>query len=158
MSGFLTAPLCWQPLGRRTDSAAAPSSRIVDRHGRLLYEVIDPHLGKHTPLPLDEIPLALRQATIATEDASFYTNPGVDLKGILRAAWINVRGGDVLAGGSTITQQVARNLLMSPEERFERSMVRKLRESILAWRLARTYSKDEILALYLHEIYYGNRA
>jgi len=144
--------------GELPERAAAPSSRIVDRHGRLLYEVIDPHLGKHSPLPLDEIPLALRQATVATEDASFYTNPGVELKGIVRAAWINLRGGDVLAGGSTITQQVARNLLMSPKERFERTLVRKLRESILAWRLARIYSKDQILALYLNEIYYGNMA
>ena len=120
--------------------------------------MIDPHLGKHSPLALDEIPLALQQATVATEDASFYTNPGVELRGILRALWINLRGGDVLAGGSTITQQVARNLLLSPEERFERTLTRKLRESILAWRLARTYSKDEILALYLNEIYYGNMA
>ena len=138
--------------------AIAPTTKIYDRHGRLLYEIIDPHAGKHTPLPLDEIPLQLRQATIATEDANFYTNPGVDLRAILRAVIINLRGGEVLSGGSTITQQLARNLLLSPEERFERTLTRKLRESILAWRLARTYSKDEILALYLNESYYGNLA
>ncbi len=138
--------------------AAAPSSKIVDRYGRLLYEVIDPHLGKHSPLALDDIPLALRQATIATEDASFYTNPGVDARGILRALWINLRGGDVLSGASTITQQIARNMLMSPEERSQRTLTRKLREWILAWRLTRTYSKDDILALYLNEVYYGNMA
>ena len=140
------------------DKAIAPSTKIYDRHGRLLYEIIDPHVGKHTPLPLDELPLHLRQATIATEDANFYTNPGVDLRAILRALIINLRGGEVLSGGSTITQQLARNLLLSPEERFERTLTRKLRESILAWRLARTYSKDEILALYLNEVYYGNVA
>jgi penicillin-binding protein 1C len=144
--------------GELPHRAAAPSSKIYDRHGQLLFEVIDPHLGKHSPLALTDIPLAMQQATIATEDASFYTNPGVDVRGILRATWINLRGGDVLAGGSTITQQVARNLLLSPEERMQRTLVRKLRESFLAWRLARTYTKDEILALYLNEIYYGNMA
>ncbi len=135
-----------------------PTTKIYDRRGRLLYEIIDPHAGKHTPLPLDEIPLYLRQATIATEDANFYANPGVDFRAILRAVVINLRGGEVLSGGSTITQQLARNLLLSPQERFERSLTRKLRESILAWRLARAYSKDDILALYLNEIYYGNLA
>jgi len=134
------------------------SSRILDRNGRLLYEIADPHAGRHVPVPLEEIPLYCRQATVATEDANFYTNPGVDLRGILRAVWINLRGGEVLAGGSTITQQVARNLLLSPQERSQRTLLRKLRESILAWRIARTFSKDEVLALYLNEVYYGNLA
>jgi penicillin-binding protein 1C len=136
----------------------ALSSRILDRRGRLLYEVADPHAGRHTPVPLEEIPLACQQATIAAEDANFYANPGVDVEGILRALWINLRGGEVLAGGSTITQQVARNLLLAPQERSRRTLARKLRESILAWRIARTYSKDEVLALYLNEVYYGNLA
>jgi len=140
------------------ERVAVPSSFVLDRHGQLLYEVIDPHLGKHAPLPTDQIPLALRQATIATEDASFYTNPGIDLRGILRAAWIDLRGGQVVAGGSTITQQVVRTLLLSPEERTERTLTRKLREALLAWRLTRAYSKDEILALYLNQVYYGNLA
>ena len=134
------------------------SSRILDRNGRLLYEIADPHAGRHVPVPLEEIPLYCRQATVATEDADFYTNPGVDLRGILRAVWINLRGGEVLAGGSTITQQVARNLLLSPQERTQRTLLRKLRESIMAWRIARTFSKDEVLALYLNEVYYGNLA
>ncbi|MBC7249421.1 MAG: penicillin-binding protein 1C [Anaerolineae bacterium] len=137
---------------------AVPSTLIYDRQERLLYEIIDPHGGKHTPLPLSDIPPALQQATIATEDANFYSNPGVDAWGILRALWINLRGGEVLAGGSTITQQLARNLLLDPQERGERTLTRKLRESILAWRLARTYSKDEILAFYLNQTYYGNLA
>ena len=137
---------------------SAPSTRILDRQGRLLYEIIDPHAGHHQPLSLDEIPLACQQATIATEDANFYANPGVDLAGILRAAWINLRGGEVLAGGSTITQQLTRNLLLDPQERAERTLKRKLRESLLAWRIARRYDKDEILTLYLNETYYGNLA
>ncbi|PWH17610.1 MAG: penicillin-binding protein [Ardenticatenia bacterium] len=137
---------------------SAPSTRIYDRNGRLLYEILDPHKGAHTPVPLRAIPKACIQATLATEDASFYTNPGVDLWAILRALWINLRGGEVLSGGSTITQQLARNLLLAPEERSRVSLERKLREAILAWRLARTYSKDEILTIYLNETYYGNLA
>ncbi len=136
----------------------APSSTIYDRHGRLLYEITDPHVGRHHRIPLQDIPVYLRQATIATEDASFYSNPGVDLRAVVRAIWINLRGGEILSGGSTITQQVARNLLLSPEERAQRTLTRKLRESILAYRLARTFSKDRILELYLNQTYYGNLA
>ncbi len=143
---------------RLYERAAAPSTRIYDRKGRLLYEILDPHGGAHTPLSLEEIPPACVNATIATEDASFYHNPGVDAWAIVRALWINLRGGEILSGGSTITQQLARNLLLSPEERARISLERKLREAILAWRLARTYSKDEILTLYLNEMYYGNLA
>ncbi len=137
---------------------AAPSTKILDRNGRLLYTISDPHTGRHTPVPLSDIPLACRQATIATEDANFYSNPGVDVVAILRAVWINARGGEVLSGGSTITQQLARNLLLSPKERTQRTLTRKLRESILAWRLARVYTKDQVLQLYLNEANYGNLA
>jgi 1A family penicillin-binding protein len=138
--------------------AVAPSTTLYDRRGRVLYEIMDPHVGRHQPVPLAEIPAWLRRATVATEDASFYENPGVDLRAILRAVWINLRGGEVLSGGSTITQQLARNLLLSPQERSERTLTRKLRESILAYRLARTLSKDQILELYLNQTYYGNLA
>ena len=143
---------------RLYERAAAPSTRIYDRDGRLLYEILDPHSGAHTPISLAEVPPACADATIATEDASFYSNPGVDFWAILRALWINIQGGEILSGGSTITQQLARNLLLSPEERIEISLERKLRETILAYRLARTYSKDEILTLYLNESNYGNLA
>jgi 1A family penicillin-binding protein len=143
---------------RLYERAAAPSTRIYDRRGRLLYEILDPHGGAHAPISLADVPLACVEATVATEDASFYSNPGVDLWAIVRALWINLRGGEILSGGSTITQQLARNLLLLPEERTEISLERKLRESILAWRLARTYTKDEILTLYLNETYYGNLA
>ncbi len=143
---------------RLYERTAAPSTRIYDRQGRLLYEILDPHGGAHTPVPLSEIPQACIDATIATEDASFYANPGVDGWAIVRAVWINLRGGEILSGGSTITQQLARNLLLSPEERAQVTLERKLRESILAWRIARTYGKDEILTLYLNETYYGNLA
>jgi 1A family penicillin-binding protein len=136
----------------------APSSRVLDRHGRLLYEIADPQLGRHTSIPLAQMPDYLKNATIATEDANFYSNPGVDAAGVLRALWINLQGGDTLAGGSTITQQVARNLLLDAGERNERTLRRKLRESILAWQLTGRYSKDQILELYLNETYYGHLA
>ena len=138
--------------------ASAPSTRLLDRHGRVLYEISDPHQGRHTPIKFDDIPAACREATIATEDANYYAHPGVDVTGIARALWINLQGGEVLSGGSTITQQLARNLLLSPDERIQRTLTRKLRESILAWRMTQHFSKDDILALYLNEAYYGNLA
>ncbi len=138
--------------------ASAPSTRILDRHGRVLYEISDPHQGRHTPVKFNDIPQYCREATIATEDANYYTHPGVDVGGILRAIWINLQGGEILSGGSTITQQLARNLLLSPDERSQRTLTRKLREAILAWRITQTFSKDDILALYLNEAYYGNLA
>lgn len=155
-SGWLLAGL---PSPRAVEERLlVPSVRITDKNGRLLYDVIDAHSGRHTHLPLHNIPLTLQQATIATEDKNFYRNPGVDIAGIGRAFWINLRGGEVLAGGSTITQQVARNLLLDDEERTQRTLRRKLRESWLAWRMARTYGKDEILTLYLNQMYYGAMA
>ena len=135
-----------------------PSVRITDRHGRLLYDLLPEQGGRHAVLPLESIPLALRQATIATEDRSFYTNPGVDLRGVARAVWQYLSQGQVLSGGSTLTQQVARNLLMEQGERQQRSLHRKLREMILAWQLTRRLEKDEILALYLNQTYYGGMA
>lgn len=140
-----------------TDQFIIPSVRITDRHGRLLYDVVDANNGRQLNLPLEQIPATLKLATIATEDRNFYTNPGVDLEGITRAFWINLRGGEVLAGGSTITQQVTRNLLL-PDERGERTVKRKLRESWLAWRVAREFNKDDILAMYLNQSYYGGLA
>jgi 1A family penicillin-binding protein len=137
---------------------SAPSSKVYDRYGRLLFEFPPPHTGRHSPVALDEMPEALQQALIATEDATFYQNPGVDGWAILRAVWINVRGGEILSGGSTLTQQLARNLLMSPDERYQQTLTRKLREAILAWRISRNYTKDQILELYLNEIYFGNLA
>jgi penicillin-binding protein 1C len=141
-----------------------PSVRITDRFGRTLYEVLPEEGGRHAVVPLDAIPLELQQATIATEDRDFYTHPGVDLRAIVRALWIDIKasiaGGELETpvGGSTITQQVARSLLLTEEERIERSLRRMLRESILAWQLTRNFTKDEILALYLNQTYYGGLA
>lgn len=138
--------------------AAAPSTNIFDRNGVLLYQITDPHQGSHTPLTLEQIPQACVNATIATEDATFFTNPGFDMWAMLRALIANLQHGEIVSGASTITQQLARNLLFSPAERTEISLTRKLREVILAWRLTLTYSKEQILTLYLNEASYGNLA
>ncbi|MBN2304307.1 MAG: PBP1A family penicillin-binding protein [Anaerolineae bacterium] len=137
---------------------ALPSTRIYDRQGRLLYQIADPDTGLNRVVALDDLPGCMIDATIATEDANFYSHPGVDIEGVVRALWINVKGGEVVAGGSTITQQVARNLLFDAAQRSERTLQRKLREGVLALQLTREYSRDEILALYLNQTYYGNLA
>jgi len=140
------------------DHALASSNLFLDHKGKLLYEMIDTDGGYHRPVDLEEIPLLLRQAVIATEDATFYHNPGVNLRAIARALWYNLREGRVVSGGSTITQQLARNLLLTPEERYQVTWQRKAREAMMAYHLTRTLSKDEILELYLNEAYFGNMA
>jgi len=134
------------------------SIRIVDRNGRLLYELLSTDNGRHIRVDFEDIPASLVNATIATEDVNFYQNPGVDLWGIFRAIWIDIKGGQVIAGGSTITQQLARNLLLDSSERNQKTIQRKLREIYLAWRLSQLYSKNEILTLYLNHTYYGGLA
>src|SRR5207248_6024249 len=95
-----------------------------------------------------------RKATVAIEDHRFYEHGGVDYQGILRAAWSDLRAGHVVQGGSTITQQLVRNLYISKERTFKR----KLKEACLAIKLSRRWSKDRILAEYMNQVYYGNHA
>jgi membrane peptidoglycan carboxypeptidase len=137
---------------------SSPSIRITDRNGKLLYEAFQQNGGRHLSVKSDQIPYALKAATVATEDRSFYSNSGVDWRGIIRAGWINLKQGRIVAGGSTITQQIARNLLLGNEEKNERTVVRKIKEIILALELARYYSKEELLTLYLNHTYYGAMA
>jgi 1A family penicillin-binding protein len=134
------------------------STFIYDRNGEVLYEIFDPNGGRRTMVPISEMPQHLIAATLATEDANFYQNPGFDLRAIFRAVWQNFRGQSVLSGASTITQQLIRITLFDFEERFERSPERKVREIILAYKLSQMFSKDEILERYLNEINYGNLA
>lgn len=134
------------------------TTRILDRNGNQLYEIIDPSAGRRTYVPLDKISPYLLAATIATEDKEFYSHPGFDVWAIARAFYQNYQGGEIVSGASTLTQQVARNLLFSQEERNMRTYDRKIREAVLAAELTRVYSKDEILELYVNESYYGNRA
>jgi len=134
------------------------TTRILDRNGNLLYEIIDPNAGRRTYVPLERISPNVVAATIATEDKDFYSHPGFDPGAIVRALWDNYRTQGQGGGASTITQQLARNLLLSPEERVQRTYTRKAREIILAAEITRRYTKDEIIELYLNENYYGNLA
>ncbi|MFQ5854806.1 MAG: transglycosylase domain-containing protein [Anaerolineae bacterium] len=132
------------------------TTRIYDRRGKLLDEVYGE--GRRTWVPLDEIPEALKQATIATEDKTFYSNTGIDPLAIGRAFWQNVQAGAVVSGGSTITQQLVRLIVFPYEQRIQQTISRKVNESLLATRLTQMWSKDKILETYLNEIYYGHRA
>lgn len=132
------------------------TTRIYDRNGNVLYEINDPSAGRRTYVPLDQISPFVIAATIATEDKAFYSHPGFDVIALARALWVNYTTGGQGGGASTITQQLARILLLSPEERYEHTLQRKAREIILAAEITRRYSKDEILELYLNEIYYSN--
>jgi penicillin-binding protein 1C len=134
------------------------TTRILDRNGNILYEIIDPNEGRRTFVPLEKISPYLVAATIATEDKEFYNHPGFDILAIARAFWANYTSGGIVSGASTITQQLARTLLLAPEEAITQSYQRKAREVVLAAELTRRYSKDEILELYLNENYYSNMA
>jgi 1A family penicillin-binding protein len=134
------------------------SSQIYDREGSLLWELIPPTAGRRTWVPLSRVSPYLQQATIATEDRFFYANVGVDPIAVVRAIYYNVTEGKIVSGGSTITQQLARNVLLSPEERSQETVSRKVREAVLAMELFRRYPKDKILEIYLNQIYYGNLA
>jgi penicillin-binding protein 1A len=126
-------------------------SRVFDQSGSLLREF---YVEKRFLVTLDQIPDVVIQAILATEDARFEEHPGVDLVGIGRAAIKNLFDWGVVEGGSTITQQLAKSLFLSPE----RSIDRKIREAILAIRIEQTYSKREILNFYLNQIYFGEGA
>jgi len=144
--------------GLKERASQFETTRIYDRNNQLLYEVLDPSAGRRTYIPLNQISPNVIAATIATEDKEFYAHPGFDPIAITRALVANYTTGQVVSGASTITQQLARALLLAPNERTEISVRRKAREIILAAEITRRYTKDEILELYLNEIYYGNLA
>jgi penicillin-binding protein 1A len=102
-------------------------------------------------LTVGELPKPLTQAVLAIEDRRFYEHGGVDPRGVLRAVYANLAAGRLAQGGSTLTQQLAKNLFLTPE----RSLERKLKELVLAFRLERRFSKDELLAIYLNRVYLG---
>ena len=131
------------------------TTRILDRNGGILYEIVDPNAGKRTYVPLDRISPYLIAATIATEDKEYYNHPGFDVFALGRALYTNYTSGEIVSGASTITQQLARMLLLS-DERFVQSYERKAREIILAAEITRRYTKEQVLELYLNEIFYGN--
>ncbi|RMG73983.1 MAG: hypothetical protein D6711_09915 [Chloroflexi bacterium] len=134
------------------------STFIYDRNGEPLYEVFNE--GRRTNVDLQEMPQYLIDATIAIEDDSFYNNIGIDIGATLVAflQYLGASPDENTPGGSTITQQLVRNVLFDPEYRAERSPQRKAEEIMLAIALTARKSKDDILELYLNEIYYGNLA
>jgi 1A family penicillin-binding protein len=137
---------------------AFKSAQIYDRKGTLLWEFYDSEGGRRTVVPISDISQSLIDATLAAEDANFYENPGVDLKGIVRAVFQNLQADETVSGASTITQQLVRNVILDPQERAQRNMSRKIREGLLAYQLTQKYSKTDILQMYLNEVYYGNLA
>jgi len=129
---------------------AAQSVQIYDRTGKILLSEAAGD-KQRSILRREEIPNRARQATIAIEDASFYNHGAFEWKGVLRAVTVNVVRGKLAQGGSTITQQLARNALLTPEK----TITRKIKEGVLAVKLEQHYTKDEILDLYLNHIPYG---
>ena len=140
-------------------SQNAGGAQIYDRNGNLLYTFSDDLSGLRQPVPLSEVSPYLIQATVDTEDSSFYSNPGINIKGLLRAAYENFFPGnlDFLqgSGGSSITQQLVKNIYIPEADRSKRSISRKIKETVYAMELTKRYSKDQILEWYLNQIPYG---
>lgn len=127
------------------------STKILDRNGKALYDIFDNE--RRTPINIADMPLYLKQATVAVEDKNFYSHNGFDILGTLRGlSRFFTRG--YAQGGSTLTQQLVKNVLLNSE----RSALRKIKEFVLAVQIERKYSKDEILQMYLNEAPYGGTA
>ena len=126
-------------------------TRIYSADKVLLAELF---IEKRDPVPLKDIPHYLKAALIATEDRKFYKHSGVDIKGILRAIIKNIWAGEYVEGASTITQQLAKTLFLTPKK----TIIRKMKEAVLSFQLERRYTKDEILKLYLNQVYFGSGA
>jgi penicillin-binding protein 1C len=134
-----------------TTREIAQTTKIYDRNGSLLYQIYANQ--NRTIVPLSSIPNSLKNATVAIEDKDFYKNPGFDLMAIARAAIADLSG-QPLQGGSTLTQQLIKSTLLTPE----RSITRKVKEIILAFWSERIYSKNQILEMYLNQVPYGGTA
>ena len=149
--GFLTAsPNTRSNLAE--DIVPPASSQIYDIHGN---EIANIHAAENRrPIGINEIPKNLQNAFIAVEDNRFYDHIGIDPRGIVRAIWANIRGRTVTEGGSTITQQLAKNAYLTQD----RTLKRKVQEVFLALQLERQYTKQEILELYMNQIYFGQGA
>lgn len=118
------------------------------------HKIAEFYRERRIVVPVNRMPQKLIQAFVAAEDAAFFEHDGLDFASIFRAALKNIRAGGIVQGGSTITQQVAKSLLLTPERKFSR----KFKEAILAWRIEQNFSKREILHLYLNQIYLGHGA
>lgn len=149
--GIFTATMNTKP-GLAADIRPPASSQIYDMNGNLIANIHA--VENRVPVTLNKIPKNLQNAFIAVEDARFYDHCGVDPRGILRALWSNITNRGVAEGGSTITQQLAKNAYLTQE----RTLERKFQEIFLALQLERQYTKNEILELYLNQIYFGQGA
>jgi penicillin-binding protein 1C len=146
-----------EKLDAARDRETFETTQIFDRQGELLWEIFGE--GKRTTVPIDKVPQHLINATVAVEDDTFYGNSGADFPSLIAALISNLRNPDDRpVGGSTITQQLVRHIVFDYEERTAVSYNRKTKEIILAWIMSRNYTKDEIMEMYLNEIYYGNLA
>ncbi len=149
--GFLGATINNLPDVSRTIRPEA-SSQIFDVHGRLITTI---HAEQNRlPVSIDRVPKHLQLAFIAAEDIRFYDHSGIDPRGILRALWTNISNQGVTQGGSTITQQLARNAFLNQDRTYKR----KFQEAVLAIRIEDEYSKDQILEMYMNQIYFGQGA
>lgn len=149
--GFLTASIHTMP-SLKGEIRPAASSQIFDSNGKLITTIHS--VENRLPVSINKIPQNLQNAFIAAEDARFYQHIGIDPRGILRAVWSNITDRGVSEGGSTITQQLARNALLSQD----RTLKRKIQEAFLALQIERQFSKPEILEMYLNQIYFGQGA
>src|SRR6202162_2914853 len=137
------------------DSAAfAGDTVITDSTGTVKLADVGNQGNHRVAVKLKDVSLIMVQATVAIEDKGFYTNPGFDLAGIVRAGFDNLRAGHVVGGGSTITQQLAQQQVLTPDK----TVSRKIKELALAYELAQTYSKDQIMELYLNKSFYGSQS
>lgn len=127
------------------------STKIYDRNGNLLYKIYKDQ--NRSIVPLTQIPIHVRLATLAAEDAEFYSHPGFSIKGIFRAVIQDLQTGSV-QGGSTITQQLVKNTLLTPEK----TITRKIKELVLSVEVEANYTKDQILEMYLNQVSYGGTA
>lgn len=154
--GVLLVAVCGLLLYLRSQALPAASisqsSQMYDLHGNVIDTF---HAGENRrSVPLSAVSTYLVEATVAIEDQRFYDHPGFDLKGMARAAVVNLESGSKKQGASTLTQQLARNLYLS----HERTWKRKLKEAVYTMQLEMNYSKDQILEMYLNQIYYGHGA
>jgi penicillin-binding protein 1A len=150
---FLSIAVTWSLLNLpETESikiSRQPSITFLDKQGRIIASYGDIY-GQS--IQYSDLPKNLINAVIVTEDKRFFFHPGVDLKGIARAAYVNLKARRIVQGGSTITQQLAKNLFLTPE----RSFTRKLHELILSFWLEMRFSKEQLLSIYLNRVYLGS--
>jgi len=152
MAGFFIALTNDLPQIRNLESFKPSSTtRIYSMDEVLLAEFF---LEKRDPVPIKIIPDNLKKALIITEDRSFYEHSGIDLKGILRAIFRDIKAGKFVEGASTITQQLSKTLFLQPRK----TILRKAKEAFLSFQIERRYTKDEILELYLNQVYFGSGA